>query len=183
VAFQVASGVIPSEISVFMWTDSDVYLAWGREAFGWPLVRGTFRLSGALWGAVPERQATPESQMQLGAAASVEVAGGSLGLTNVALASAAGPGVAPAEWIVPRRLLLWSPHRHDYREILVVSPRILAPGDRFEGSAELIVELSESSPLHGVIHSQKCEVVAASGFKLLVGADIRAMIQEGERSE
>ena len=37
------------ELSLFMWTDSDTYLMWAREAFGWPLLKGAIALTGDIW--------------------------------------------------------------------------------------------------------------------------------------
>ena len=39
----VRAGDLDGETSLFLWTDSEDYLIWGREAFGWPV-----RL--AMWG-------------------------------------------------------------------------------------------------------------------------------------
>jgi hypothetical protein len=49
VAFPARSGALIGEVSAFMWTDSQTYLTWGREIFGWPLRSASFELSGAAW--------------------------------------------------------------------------------------------------------------------------------------
>ena len=46
VALHATAEGIDGEVSLFMWTDDDRYRAWGREVFGFPLLRGVLRARG-----------------------------------------------------------------------------------------------------------------------------------------
>ena len=37
------------EISAHIWSDSDTYMHWGRDMFGWPILRAPVHLNGAIW--------------------------------------------------------------------------------------------------------------------------------------
>ena len=50
-ASSVDGGELEGEVSLFLWTDSEEYLIWGREAFGWPIRLAEFEFDGSLWGA------------------------------------------------------------------------------------------------------------------------------------
>ena len=34
---------------MFMWADDEAYTTWGREVFGWPILRGEFTFEGTIW--------------------------------------------------------------------------------------------------------------------------------------
>src|SRR6266508_1124642 len=49
IGFPARARDVDGEASLYLWTDSDTYLMWSREAFGWPVARGEIELSGSIW--------------------------------------------------------------------------------------------------------------------------------------
>ena len=94
VAFPATYGTTVGEVSAYMWSDSDTYMHWGRDVFGWPVLRLPIHLDGDIWSGSPTPGATGTASIDLedGSRASIRVDGTG--------ADIAPP--TPAAWITPR---------------------------------------------------------------------------------
>jgi hypothetical protein len=164
VAFASSVGSVDGEVSLFMWTDDDTYMLWGREIFGWPLERAAMDLQGPLW-----------SEGALGDAISgvstARCSHGELGLRiDEGRLAPASPSAA-AIWITPRRVLRRAGLDGDTREVLLVRPQMLDAGRRYEASGSAWLSFSAGHPLAGIeVAAPTFEVV--DGIRIRVGADV-----------
>ncbi len=165
VAFPARVGNVRGEVSAFMWTDSDTYLTWGREAFGWPLQRATFELTGGAWAGSGDT----------GAACATFAAGTiALDVTGPApdqdRSSVAGSGT----WLTPRVIIPSDPSGPGQVSINAVTPRIVAAGVTRPVQAAVQLSLADGHPLHGLMP----RVVRAelhTGFEIVVGESVRVL--------
>src|SRR4029450_1369654 len=130
------------ETSLFLWTESDTYLMWAREAFGWPVARGRIELSGSIW--------TASALVGTSGAAKLEDAWGSAAIARAEVHEQTGQGSPAALWFTPRRVLPRAGLDSDLRELLVVRPTVRAAGDRYAGAANVVFNFDESHPLGGL---------------------------------
>jgi hypothetical protein len=164
VAFVSSVGTVNGEVSLFMWTDSDTYMLWGREAFGWPLERATMDFGGALW-----RDET------LGPSANgrsvAHCAAGELGLQIGELTAAPAAPATGAIWITPRRILRRAGLDGDIREVLLVQPEVIEPGRRYAAQGRAWLSFAAGHPLAGVeVTAPTIDVV--DGIRLRVGGNV-----------
>lgn len=166
IAFQASAGSLNGEVSLFMWTDSDPYLMWGREVFGWPLLRGRIDLAGPLW----------ESQTLLGSrgTATLSVPDGSIALAIGDVTNEVKEKRAPPCWLTPRRVLHRAGLDDETRELLIVRPNVQNPGVHYTASGSVVLEFATTHPLHGLaVGDADYEVV--DGIELVVGSDVDVM--------
>jgi hypothetical protein len=168
VAFASSAGNVDGEVSLFMWTDDDTYMLWGREVFGWPLEQAAMMFDGPLWceGAIGD----------LTGVSSARCAGGELGL-RIEQASPAPALTEPAAvWITPRRVLWRARSEGDTREVLLVRPKILDRGRRYEARGEAWLNFRDGHPLAGLpVGAPTFEVV--DGIRLRVGSDVDVLTE------
>src|SRR5262249_38622993 len=140
----------------------DSYMAWGREIFGWPLVRAQFDFDGPLWSAEP--------LSEISGASRASSAAGSLGI-RIAAGSLSQGGVRAATWITPRRVPRRGGLDPDTREVLLVRPEVLAPGRRYEAQGEAWLAFPAHHPLAAIpVEAPSFEII--DGFRLRVGAEV-----------
>ena len=151
------------EASLFLWTDSDTYLMWAREAFGWPVARGEIELSGSIW-------TSPELAGTSGGGKLAD-AGGSAAIARAEVKERAGPGSPAALWFTPRRVLRRAGLDDDLRELLVVRPTVQAAGAHYVGAANVVFDFDESHPLGGLGEAE-AELELVDGFELVVGDNV-----------
>jgi hypothetical protein len=177
VAFASSAGSTDGEVSLFMWTDDDTYMLWGREIFGWPLERATVILSGKLWRDEP----LPAS----GSAGSstARCATGELGLRIDEVSPAAAASGPTPIWITPRRVLRRAGLDGDTREVLLVRPEIVDRGRRYEARGSAWITFLPGHPLAGLdVATPTFEVV--DGICIRVGGDVDVIAEptgEGTR--
>jgi hypothetical protein len=166
VAFLAQADGINGEVSLFMWTDSDAYMMWGREVFGFPLIRGAIDLSGPLWEGPTVSGCSGRARL------SIPSSSASLDIDEVQHelpASAATPW-----WITPRRILRRAGLDDERREVLMVRPMIRRPGVRYAAAGHVSCEFEMGHPLHGLeARDADCDVV--EGFELVVGSDVEVL--------
>lgn len=163
IAFQAAAGSLDGEVSLFMWTDSDPYLMWGREVFGWPLLRGRIDLEGTLW----ESHALAGTQ----GTAALSVPGGSIALAIDDVGLETRGMRSPPRWLTPRRVLRRAGLENELRELLVVRPDVQNPGVHHTASGRVMIEFAPTHVLHGLaVGDAVYEVV--DGVQLVVGSDV-----------
>jgi hypothetical protein len=175
VAVSGSVGDFEGEVSLFMWTDSNTYMTWGREVFGWPLRRGEFSLVGPLWEA-DDLSPGRSGEAEIAGTCEATLADGTVAVAVKTIRAASG-GVRPAIWITPRRILRAAGCMTDEREVLVVRPEILAAGTKYEASGEATLSFRSGHPLAGVpVPATSLDVV--DGFRIVVGTKVEAI---GER--
>lgn len=165
IAFKGTIADVDGEFSAYMWTDDDRYMAWGREVFGWPLLRGDIRLAGALWdssgaGSTTCQLLQPEYTLTI----EVDESEGTK-----------GPDGPAANWLTPRRILFPGLGGAERRDLNIVRPTVLEAGRslahagrvKMESSADVF--MSKLTPLGNVsIHS-------LSGFRICVGDQVQTI--------
>jgi hypothetical protein len=153
----------PGEVSVFLWTNAEEYLTWGREAFGWPVRLAQVQLSGDLW----------HGDALVGAtgAASLSERWGVASLDNVQIDRAVETGTPSGLWLTPRRLVHYDGGFHESRELLAVRPDVQRAGATFSGRGQVGFSFAEPHPLAalGVLDA---DVELADGFEIIVGGDV-----------
>jgi hypothetical protein len=163
VAFASSAEAVDGEVSLFMWTDDDTYMLWGREVFGWPLEQAAMTFEGPLW--------SDGAMGEFGGAGSARCAEGELGLRIEQAWPAPALAGQAAVWITPRRVLWRARSEGDTREVLLVRPEILDCGRRYEARGEAWLNFRDGHPLAGLpVAAPTFEVV--DGISLRVGSDV-----------
>jgi hypothetical protein len=165
VAFPAQVGGVQGEISAFMWTDSDTYLAWGREAFGWPLQRGSFEMTGGAWSGIAD----------VGTAHATSASGSiSIELTGSAPGRDVSAVVGSGTWITPRLIIPSDPSAPGRIEINAVTPRILMAGVKRPVQATVRLSPRNDHPLHGLA-PQIIRAELHTGFEIVVGESVHLL--------
>lgn len=165
IAFKGSFADIDGEFSAFMWTDDDVYMGWGREIFGWPLIRSNIRLNGTHWG-------NPSSEGTISRVTSDDF---DLSLTideSPGEEQALGQG---ANWLTPRRFLFLSEDEAERRDLNVVRPTILEVGNFFVHNGEVSCKINPNSIIAGLNPLMKPIIHRHSGFKICVGDNVKTI--------
>jgi hypothetical protein len=162
IAFPAAYKGQVGEISAFMWSDSDTYMLWGREVFGWPILRGQVELTGPIWDSDLAPSSTGEARLELndGSSASITV-------ETVGDPLAEPP---PPTWITPR-LVPEPASNTQRRQLLIVRPALMEPGDRRQVTGSLTFDFKSGHPLAG-IRPQVESLDVRAGFVLRVGDQV-----------
>ena len=173
VAFAAGAGGADGEVSLFLWTDSEDYLIWGREAFGWPIRLGDFEFSGPLWADAVRRGAQGASHLhdRWGMAA----------LRDVEVGEEVSVGTPRGCWLTPRRVYRWG-DVSEMRELLAVRPVVRETGSSYAATGRALFDFNEPHPLHG-LREVEAEIHVADGFQLLVGADTTVIPAPGPRPQ
>lgn len=165
VALPASAGGVDGEVSTHMWTDSEVYLKWGREVFGWPLQLAGIELTGPLWeGAGNVGEAIVRTNH---GTAAISVSG----LGTRSEASAAAEVSAAPVWLTPRRVIPSGSGERGSIEVAAVRPEVLSPGVHDAAMAVAYISFESGHPLHGI------EVVPIRAeihrdFRIVVGASV-----------
>jgi hypothetical protein len=155
---------VDGEISAFLWTDSEDYLMWGREVFGWPVRLADIELDGDLWSEPPSVGRTGSGR--------VTDRWGTAALVDVELREPARSRAPGGVWLTPRRLLLHGKDgTRDERQLLAVRPEIHKPGSAYAAIGRVTFEFRQPHPLAGLgAHDAQVEFV--DDFELVVGGDV-----------
>ena len=124
------------EVSALMWSDSDTYMHWGRDVFGWPILRALVTLDGALAPAISHRRRPPTraSTCRTRSHASITI--------SRRRRRAPPP---PAAWFTPR-LVPEPASSSERRELLVVRPVPIDSGSRHELSGSRRAHVPRTAP-------------------------------------
>jgi hypothetical protein len=163
VGFPARFGELVGEVSLFMWTDSDTYLMWAREAFGWPLLRGDITLEGGMW--------SRDDLQGASGRAVVDTDWGSAELLEATVSDPTGSGSPAAWWLTPRRLVQRGGLDGERRELLAVRPGVRKAGERYSGSGRVAFDFREPHPL-AALGGASAELELADGFELLVAETV-----------
>jgi Acetoacetate decarboxylase (ADC) len=171
VAVPALAGVSEGDATLFMWCDSDPYLLWGREVFGWPLARGEIRLEGDLWSPALSEGARGDCEL--------DAEDGRVAVLGVRVGRPVEGGVPVAGWIAPRRRFDIATGE-DVRDVTITWPRIVDPGVRLAAVGEGRIEFRPPHPLAGVV-VERPDIHVADGFVLVVGEKVD-VVRSSERS-
>lgn len=163
VAFPAAAGGCEGDATMFMWADDEPYTAWGREVYGWPILRGALTLEGSIWDAQLPSGATGSGHLQ--------AASGSAALEGVELAEPVESTTSGGWWLNPRRRLERAGLDGEHSDIVAACPRILNPGRAYAASGSIRLEFAPGHPLHGLTPAAG-RVVLVDGFELVVGGEV-----------
>lgn len=122
------------EVSLFMWTDSEPYLAWGREVFGWPLQRSDIKLDGEAW--------SQSLHAGLRGSALAHGGGGEVRADDIQLGERIRAGRSSA-WLTPRRIPRRGGLVDDERELLIVRPAVRKVGRWHRASCRVHIHLPD----------------------------------------
>jgi hypothetical protein len=161
VALPARCAQVTGEVSTFMWTESETYLTWGRELFGWPLGLSDIDLTGPLWDGSGD-----QGQAVMGSGA------GRAALTVLGRAATTSPSpLAPPVWLTPKRVLDLASDGQERVEITAVVPEIVRPGVRIAVEAQGELTFTEGHPLHG-ISMRPVHAEVHHDFELVVGSNV-----------
>ena len=165
VAFPARVADLIGEVSAFMWTDSDTYLTWSREAFGWPLRRASFDLGGGVWDGGTDT-GTGRATVA-GGAITIEVTGSA---PEATLEAVPGSGT----WITPRMIIPSDPSAAGRIEINAVTPRIVTAGNQRPVRAKAQLSVPAGHPLHG-LDPVIVRAELRAGCELVVGETVTTL--------
>jgi hypothetical protein len=163
IGFAAQSGSLVGDASQFMWTDSDTYMSWGREAFGWPITRGAFEFHGSFW-----QRGDPEGTS--GSCRLLDRAG-SLTLLVERVGAQIATQMSQIVWFIPRRTLQWTGVASEARELLVVRPKFQKEPVRYRASGRASIDFDAPHVLHG-ISAMDSEIEVLDEIRLEVGGDV-----------
>ena len=151
------------EISAHMWSDSDTYMHWGRDVFGWPILRAPVQLDGQIW--------TGDLQPNSIGTASLELPDGSRAAISVDGVEEELPPPTVAAWITPR--LIASPIE-ERRELLVVRPTFLSTGHRVRVTGTVELAFREPHPL-AALQPTNTRIEMSTGITIRVGDEVELL--------
>jgi hypothetical protein len=165
IAFKGRCADIEGEYSAFMWTDDDRYIGWGREIFGWPLIRSEITLEGRSWG----DSSQPNSKCR------VKSKDFNLSLLmNDASGQQQELGKG-ANWLTPRRVIFPQGNEGERRDLNVVRPTIIDDGKFYVHEGEVSFATKSESILSGLLPLTKSVIHRHVNFKICVGDNVETI--------
>jgi len=165
IAFKGTITDVDGEFSAYMWTDDDRYMTWGREIFGWPLVRGDIRLSGALWGSSVEKS-TVCQLVQSEYTLSIEVDSGE---------GTKGPEGPAVNWLTPRRILFPGGGGSERRDLNIVRPTVLEAGRSLSHGGRVNIESGPAGVMSKFTPLGSVAINSLTGFRICVGDHVETI--------
>ena len=166
VSLPARAGGLDGEVTVVLWSDSEAYRTWAREAFGWPVLDAEFAYAGALWSDELGAGATGSSRARVRE-----------GEVALSVDEGLAPSAPAAAWMVRRPWLTMRRTVHrggldgETREVFQVRPELRRPGARLAGRGSVRFALAPEDPLTA-LGEIGCEIEVLDGFELVVGADV-----------
>jgi hypothetical protein len=161
------------EYSAYMWTDCEPYLCWGRENFGWPLVRGDIKLTGHLWG----------GPVEAGTHCQLRVNGFTCALDLNGPPGEDMPGAPGSSWLTPRRILFPGGSEPERRDVLLVRPAVLETGRLTRRAGHLRLDAPAGSWIASLAPVGGVEIHALEEFRICVGADVSTVREAGDAQD
>jgi hypothetical protein len=163
VAFPARAGGIAGEASLYMWTDDDTYMAWAREAFGWPVLRGQIALVGPVWEPLLVEGATGSAR--------VEATGGVAAIQDVMVREHIAPPAQRSVWLTPRRVLHRAGLSGETREVFLARPTVRQGGRWHRATGQVSLDFKPPHPLHSITVAD-VDLELVDGLELVVGDDV-----------
>lgn len=165
IAFKGSIAQVDGEFSAWMWSNGDVYNAWGREVFGWPMVRAKIDIDGSLFDSGRSGQTTfslvtDEFSLHL------EV--------NDEPIEELSPGPSP-NWLTPRRVLFPGGQEAERRDLLIVRPAVLQPGVFSRHAGNLSQEGGSETWISSLMPIGEVVVHSSRDFLISVGDSVETV--------
>jgi len=169
IAFKGSMAGVDGEYSAFMWTDDDRYMAWGREVFGWPLLRGDIRLVGPLWDASESGRTVcqlvhPDFNLIIEADEPE-----SLELVER----------PPPLWLTPRRIIFPSQDGHVRRDLNIVQPTVISAGNSQSHQGSVKLEGRKDSFVSKLQPLGSVRIESLEAFRICVGDQVKTITGHG----
>lgn len=159
IAFPAQANGLLGQVSTFMWTDSDPYLLWGREVFGWPLERGDLDMD-------PIAEFSEAGQRPF---ASVRTTAGEAAMTVSSLRRSSERSRPEAPWLTPRRVLQRGGLDGETREVFIVRSTVRTAGRRYSGAGTVRFAFDSGHVLHDAPTESFAAIEADEDFEIVVG--------------
>lgn len=164
-AFKGRFGNVDGEYSAFMWTDDDVYIGWGREIFGWPLIREEIVLTGPAWSdSSTEKTTCSVTSKDFKLSLHVDNHPGRL--------ESLGKG---PNWLTPRRVIFPSGDESDRHDLNIVRPTIIDPGEFFIHTGGVNFSIKQDSIIEGLKPLTDAVIHRHSNFTICVGDNVETI--------
>ena len=165
IAFKGSFAEVEGEYSAFMWTDDDTYIGWGREIFGWPLIRAEINLKGKSW----DQASIDNSHCQVKS-----------NDFNLSLALDDDSGIEKAigrgpNWLTPRRVIFPAGNEPDRHDLNIVRPTILEMGNFYTHTGEVTLDIDKGSIIDGMKPLTKPVIHRHANFKICVGDNVETI--------
>ena len=155
---------IDGESTFVIWTDSEIYQTWGREVFGWPILRGGISFSGALWNPKISTGATGTCQ--------VECRDGEIVLdVDSGLEETSADSewrLTRSDWLCPRRVVCPGSPGNSAHKVVRITPTVEQPGCSFTTSGHVSFRFTPGHPL-ARLGEIGVDVEVIDGFEMIVG--------------
>ena len=160
---------VDGESTFVIWTDSEIYQTWGREVFGWPVLRGTIALAGPLWDPIMPDGATgtcgldcPDGAIALDVDRGLQESSGSQWrLTR-------------SDWLSPRKVIRHGDLAEEEHEVLRITPTIIRAGSAFTASGRVSFRLATGHPLAD-LSEMRVGVEVIDGFEMVIGNEVEVV--------
>jgi hypothetical protein len=163
VGFPARYGPVSGETSQFIWSDSELYMLWSREAFGWPVRLGRIELNGNLW--------TSEDLQGSSGTARVADRWGSASIEDISVGDKSLDPAPSGSWLTPRRTLIRGGAGGETRDLLIVRPTLRQAGNRFSATGRVTFDFPSPHPLR-LLQDQPAAIQVADGFELIFAEDV-----------
>jgi hypothetical protein len=167
VAFPCRQGNVSGEISAFLWSESEIYMLWAREVFGFPVRLAEIDLTGDIWESPTIIGSTGGARLTdaLGTASIREVTV----RRELQVTGNTGP-----LWFVPRRILQHAGPAREERQLLLVRPTVRQSGRRYEGTGRVQFQFTEEHPLDS-LSGYDADIEVIDEIELVVGDDVEVL--------
>lgn len=165
VAFKGSIADVDGEFSAFMWTDDDIYIGWGREIFGWPLIRSEITLKGRSW----DQTSTEDSNCR------VKSKDFDLSLVMDDGSGIEQPVGKGANWLTPRRVIFPAGTEPDRHDLNIVRPTILDMGNFYVHKGEVQFNVDKGSIIEGLKPLTVPVIHKHANFRICVGDNVETI--------
>jgi hypothetical protein len=165
VAFKGSIADVDGEYGALYWTDDDIYFSWGREIFGWPLIKSDITLKGKVWDASSKDQTHCR----------VQSSDFDLSITmddDSAVEQAIGKG---PNWLTPRRVIFPAGNEPDRHDLNIVRPTIIDPGNFYVHQGSVMFDVKTGSMISGLKPLTKPVIHRHANFKICVGDNVETI--------